>query len=237
MTSAQLIRSFVTNPPAHLVVSTIIDDKDWDTLFGINWRCFGSTPEIAALSPEGLEPAKRAANVEGFKRGVFGGPIERAYAKISESQSDQIVSYISSRVYRGPKGIIDDPCAEEPPKIQLPFIRDVHDRAFCEWYWNSLRDMMHGLDELQVPHIYIQSLATDPGLQHQGAASMLMEWAISFATEAKIGRCALHASQMAGSIGFFEKFGFRVVSKHTFIDEKRFPGREGTPLVTMVKDV
>lgn len=230
MTSTQGI-----GPSARFVLSPNIEDKDWDELWVINQKCFADTPEIAALSPGGLNPANRAASIEGFKRSVFGGPIERAYAKISEVQSERATSYVSARVYRGPKGLIDGPLAEAPPPIQLPFIEDKDDRAFLEWYWNRLRDIMRSSDDLHVPHVNVQSIATDPEWQGQGAASMLMEWIIAFAAKEKIRRCALLSGPLV--IGFYEKLGFRVVSRHTFVDENRFPGRVGTPIVTMVKDI
>ncbi|KAI9745896.1 MAG: hypothetical protein M1818_000577 [Claussenomyces sp. TS43310] len=222
---------------AHFILDTAIEDKDWDELFVIDWKSFRNTPEIAALFPGGLDPTKRAANAEGLKRGVFGGPTERAYAKLSEVQSGQVTAFISCRVYRGPKGIIDGLFAEEPPPVQLHFIQDEEDRAFSEWYWNRINDLMRSCKELQVPHIYIQALATDPEWHRQGAATMLIEWILDFAAKEKIGRCALQASPWPSSIGLYEKFGFRVIDEHTSIDEDRFPGRVGTPIKTMIKDL
>lgn len=61
---------------ARFILSTTIDEKDWDELFVINWECFKNSPEIAVLSPGGLDLAHRATNTEGFRRGVFGGPVE-----------------------------------------------------------------------------------------------------------------------------------------------------------------
>jgi ribosomal protein S18 acetylase RimI-like enzyme len=233
----QLCSQDKMGPPPQFVLSSTFEDKDWDELFVVSSKCFESTPEIAVLSPGGLDPAHRAANIEGFKRGVFGGPAERAYAKISEVQSDKATSYITTCVYRGPKGVIDGPFAEAPPPVQLPFIQDKEDRVFYEWYWGRLRDVTRSSAELHVPHVHIQSLATDPEWQHQGAAKMLIEWVLSFAAKEKIGRCSLIAGPETSPTGFYEKFGFRAVSRHTFEDEDRFPGRVGTPVVVLIKDL
>lgn len=221
---------------ARFILSTTIEEKDWDELFVINWECFKNSPEIAVLSPGGLDLAHRANNTEGFRRGVFGGPIERTYAKISEVQSQQITSFISARVYRGPKGAADCASGEAPPPVQLPFIQDKGDRAFYEWYWTSIREFSLRSKVLQVPLVMVQVLATDPKWQHQGAASMLVKWILEFTAKEKIGRIALQAGGQASLTEFYESFGFRVVERLSFTDDDHFPGRVGTPVVIMIKD-
>lgn len=219
------------------ILSDRFGAKDWDLVFVIDWKCFETSPEVAILSPGGLDLTRRAANVSGMKRGVFGGPAERAYAKVSDEISGDIVSFISCRVYRGALGIIDGEFAESPPPTQLPHIEDKKEQEFYEWYWTSNRAAMREMKEMQVPHVYIQALGTDPVWQRHGAATMLLKWVFEFAAKAKLGRCALQAAPFAVKTGFYEKFGFRVSNSHTFIDENRFPGREGITVVTMIKDI
>ena len=214
-----------------------ITEKEWEPLFVIDWKCFKDSPEVAALSPGGLDPACLAANVEGFKRSVFGGPTERAFATISDTRSGDVVSFISCRVYRGPMGIIDGDFAKPPPPIRLPQIKDSEDRAFWEWYWTSNRTMLRAFKKMQAPHAFIQALGTDPAWQRHGAATMLMQWILDFVAKENIGRCALQASPSAISTGFYEKFGFRVIDRREFVDDDRFPGKRGTPFVTMVRDL
>ena len=115
------------------VLSKDITDADWDPIFAISIKAFQDNPEVLALSG-GLSPANRAENVAAFKRDVFEGSVERVYAKITEVESGQIISFISARVYRGPKGAIDGDLAKEPPPIEFPGIEDLEDRKFYEWY-------------------------------------------------------------------------------------------------------
>lgn len=217
-------------------LSTIIEDKDWDPLYVINWKCFKDLPEIAAFSPGGLDPSRREANIRGFKYGAFGGLIERAYAKITECESGDITSYVSCRVYRGSKGIIDGDLAKPPPPEKLPMVEDLKDREFFEWFWTKDRAEMRELKELHVPHVYVQAIATDPTWQRHGAATMLMQWVFEFAVKEKIRRCALQAAPATVKSGFYQKLGFHAVYTHTFVDDERFPGREGTTYVTMTRD-
>lgn len=219
------------------VLSKDISEADWDPLFVVDMHAFQNSPEVLALSPGGLSPSHRASNVSAFRRNVFGGPVDRVYAKITEIESGQITSFISARIYRGPKGVIDGDLATEPPPIELPGIEDIEDRKFFEWYWNTNRAALRGCQQMQVPHVFIQALGTDPVWQRNGAASMLMKWLLEFVAEQKLGRCALQASPMATGIGFYEKFGFRVIEKVEFVDEDRFPGRKGTPVLTMISDM
>lgn len=77
------------------VVSTEINDDDWDALFAICWKAFEDAPEIRAFFPGGLDPDHREQNVSKFKAGASsGGPIEDYFAKVTEIESDTITSYI-----------------------------------------------------------------------------------------------------------------------------------------------
>lgn len=218
-------------------LSTDISDEDWDPLFVIDMHAFQNSPEIMALSPGGLAASHRASNVSAFKRSVFGGPVERVYAKVTENDSGQITSFISARVYRGPKGNIDGDLAQDPPPITLPFIEDLKDRKFFEWYWNLNRSAFRSCQEMHTPHVYVQALATDPTWQQHGAASMLMKWVLDITAKEKLGKCILQASPLATGMGFYEKFGFRVIQKLEFVDEDKFPGRKGTTGLIMVNDL
>ncbi|KAF4633299.1 hypothetical protein G7Y89_g4815 [Cudoniella acicularis] len=173
---------------AEFVLSEVIEEKDWDQIFVINYTGFQNQLEILALSPGGLDPKHRLTNIEEMKRGVFGGPIERLCAKTSELQSGQITSFISCRVYRGQNGLSEGPLADPPPPIQLPQIKDDEDRKFYEWYWNRTRETLRSCKEMHVPHVYIQALVTDPVWQNHGAATMLMNWVFDFVEKEGIGR-------------------------------------------------
>lgn len=214
-------------------LSTHLSDVDWDPLFVVDMHAFQDNPEVLALSPGGLSPAHREQNVAAFQRSVFGGPIERAYAKITEVTTQEITSFISARVFRGAQGILDGDLPAEPAPIKLPQIEDAEERRFCEAYWNYNRDVLRSSEELQVPHVFVQALGTDPAWQGKGAATMLVNWLLAFTAEQKIRRCALQASPTAVGFGFYEKFGFRAVKTSQFVDES---GRESTPAVLMVKD-
>ena len=50
------------------------------------------------------------------------------------------------------------------------------DREWVEWIFNSLGERLRTVEEVQVPHVYVQVLATDPGWQRQGAATILLDW-------------------------------------------------------------
>ena len=214
-------------------LSPHLSDADWDPLFVVDIHAFQNNPEVLALSPGGLSPAHRERNVAGFQHSVFGGPIERAYAKITEATSQEITSFISARVYRGAQGVVDGDLRAEPAPIKLPQIEDAEERRFYEAYWNSNLAVLRSSKEMQVPHVFIQALGTDPAWQGKGAATILVNWLLAFTAEQKLGRCVLQASPTAMGLGFYEKFGFRAVKTTRFVDER---GRESTPVVMMVKD-
>lgn len=98
----------------------------------------------------------------------------------------------------------------------------------------------------------IQALAVDPAWRRRGAARTLLEWAFDFAststttTEASASargglRVAVHPGAMALEIGFYERFGFRVVgdageNEMTIENRERFPDRDGVDLPLMIRD-
>jgi len=135
---------------SEFLLSTIIEDEDWDPLFVLQWHCFKDSPQIVALQPGGLDPAAREANILGLKIGVFGGPVERAFAKLTDTRSGDITSFISCRVWRGPLGIIDGEYATPPPPRRLPNIKDEKEREFWEWYWMNFNMAMREIKEMQV---------------------------------------------------------------------------------------
>lgn len=217
---------------SELFLSTQIEEDDYEPIFIFDWECFKVVPEIAALFPGGLDPASREANVNGLKFGVFGGPIERACAKITIN--DKIISFISCQVYRGPKGILS---TDPDPPLTLPGISNPEDRAFFEWYWSTYFDKVRANKEFQVPMVFVQVICTDPAWQRHGAAAMLMSWCMGFAKKEGIQRCILGASPFAAQIGIYEKYGFHRAGVIEVVDQEKFPGRIGTPQVVMVKDL
>ena len=132
------------------VFSTTIEEKDWDPLFVLQWHAFKDLPQIIAIQPGGLDPAEREANILGLKIGVFGGPVERAYGKLTEARSGNIIAFISCRVWRGPLGIIDGENAASPPAWKIPRIKDENEREFWEWYWTASSMAMREIKEMLV---------------------------------------------------------------------------------------
>jgi len=218
------------------ILSTLIEDKDWDPLYVINWKCFKDDPTFGALMPGGLDPACRAANVERFKNSAFGGAIERAYAKITETTTGDITSFITCRVYRGLRGIIDGDLGKPQPPVKMPIIEDEKEREWFEALFTYMRDEMRANEYMQAPHVYIQGLATDPAWQRHGAASMLLDWILDFAAREHIGRLALQTTPELAKAGFYQKFGFRVTGDITFADKERWPEKASVTTVTLVKD-
>lgn len=131
-------------------LSTVIEEEDWDPIFVLQWHCFKDLPQISVFHPGGLDPAERKANIFGLKLGVFSGPVERAYAKLSDARTGNITSFISCRVWRGPLGIIDGEYATPPPPVELPRVKDENEREFWECYWTSANKAMRETKEMQV---------------------------------------------------------------------------------------
>ena len=76
-----------------LIVSTEIQEEDYDPLFYIQYTAFADEPAILALYPGGLDSSARAKNVEGFKYGLgFTDPHVSA-AKVVDDQSGQICAF------------------------------------------------------------------------------------------------------------------------------------------------
>ena len=62
-----------------------------------------------------------------------------------------------------------------------------------------------------------------------------MKWYVD-ELDAAGARGALGASQTAVRYGFYDKFGFRTVDVHTYVDKERLPDCEPITLTTMVRD-
>lgn len=228
--SDQIFQSLIVMEELNL--STQIVERDYETIFILNWKCSKDTPEIAAFFSGGLELASREDNLNSLKFGVFGGPIERACAKISIH--NDIISYISCRVYRGSQGILS---TNQSPPMKLPRVKNPKDRAFFEWYWSTYEEKVRETKDFQMPMVWVQTLCTDPVWQCHGAATMLMMWCMDFAKKEGLHRCVLCASPFAAEIGFYEKFGFRKTGLIELVNKTIFPTRMGTSEVVMVKDL
>ena len=81
----------------------------------------------------------------------------------------------------------------------------------------------------------IVALGTHPARRREGAATLLLKWAIDVADD-KGSRVYLDASREAVGYGLYEKRGLRAVETHTYVDKKRFPDADPVSLVTMVRD-
>lgn len=81
----------------------------------------------------------------------------------------------------------------------------------------------------------LQALCTDLACQREGAATLLLKWAVD-KVQSKGSRAMLEASRVAVEYGLYEKYGFREVDEYTYINKEKFPEAEGVCLVTMVRD-
>ena len=222
---------------SHLELSTTISDDDFNLLFALNWKCFSNDSVIAAFFPGGLDSACRSFNVQDFKHGIFGNPApptKRAYAVLKDLDTNSFVAFVSAKIYRGSKGIIDGDMAEEPPPIQLPRIKDKEERIFYEWYWNENQRLMRHAEIMQAPHVYVQLLGTDPEWRRKGAASRLMRWVLGLAKQEGLGRCVLLTSPGTLESRFYETLGFQVAERRRMVYGN---GREGPPVVIMSKEM
>ena len=81
----------------------------------------------------------------------------------------------------------------------------------------------------------LQALGTDPARQREGAATILLEWAVDVID--KRGSIAMvEASSFAVKYGLYEKYGFRTIDAYEYVDKKKFPDMEGMYIETMVRD-
>lgn len=81
----------------------------------------------------------------------------------------------------------------------------------------------------------MQALGTDPARQRQGAATLLVKWAVRISDE-KGSRAMVEASKDAAKFGLYSKQGFRTVDTYEYVDKTKFPDFEGMYVVTMVRD-
>lgn len=215
------------------ILSTEIQEEDYPRLFIIQHNSFSNYSELAGFFPDALDPTQLEANIQSFKIGVFGGS-NRVSAKITDAETDEITSFVTCRIYPGTRGVLDTPPI---PDLSLPRVLNAADREYYEWYWNTLRARVREIEIFHQPHLYVQTLCTDPGWQRQGMGRMLMNWCIEYCKKEGLGRCALLASPFSAEVGFYEGFGFRREGFVEFVDEERWPGRAGTRVVVMVRDI
>ena len=218
-------------------ISNEFEEGDWEILFHVHAEAFKNDELIRPLYPGGLGKANREANLARFRTGLFEGPIERLCAKVS--YNGKPIAFVSSRVYRGKLGIIDDgdgKVAPSPPPVQLPQV-DSKDRAWIEWYFNSGRELNRAMRELHIPLVYVQVLATHPDWQRHGAGTKLLEWIFEWMRKERTTRCALNTPKLTAETQFYQHRGFEAIDEHTYFDKKRFPERNKITQVVMVKDV
>lgn len=81
----------------------------------------------------------------------------------------------------------------------------------------------------------MQALGTDPARQREGAATLLVKWAVRI-IDGKGSRAIVEASKDAAKYGLYSKQGFRTVDTYDYVDKTKFPDFEGMHVVTMVRD-
>lgn len=217
---------------SQLVLSTQIDEQDWDPLFVIHVKAFPTSP-FRNLTPGDLSPSHRAANVESFKKFSTTGPVERANAKISTD--GKVIAFLTCAVYPGALGNIEGSLAKPPPPTKLPMVEDEEERVYHEWLFARINDGLRGSEHMHVPHLYAEVLMTDPDWQGRGAGSMLVNWACDYAARKGLQRCTLMADEL--KVGFYGKLGFSTASREDIVDEEHFPKRKGFTQVIMTKEL
>lgn len=83
-------------------------------------------------------------------------------------------------------------------------------------------------------HTGLVALGTHPTRQREGAATLLLQWALDLA-ESKGMITILEAGKTAVSYGLYKKRGFRSVDKYTYVDKEKFPHAEAVYLETMIR--
>lgn len=78
------------------------------------------------------------------------------------------------------------------------------------------------------------ALGTHPKRQREGAASLLMQWALDI-VDSKGMIAMLEAGKTAVNYGLYEKRGFRTVDRYTYVDKEKFPHAEAVYLETMIR--
>ena len=127
-------------------VSEHISEQDFNPLFIINYKAFSDEPALLALFPGGLDPTVRAQNVAGFKAGLGFGEAGVMAAKVTDTQTGQLVAFATLRIFdRNPFFPAED------GDVHLPF---ADHREWVEWVFNTKSDRRRGMRELQVPGPY-----------------------------------------------------------------------------------
>ena len=219
--------------PLTLIPTTV--PADYTTLYTINYRAFADEPAILALSPGGLDPSSLATNVAGFAAGIGLGDPHTASAKVIDTASSAIVAFAVIVLYETSPWVHDD---DKPggAKVNFPHIAEPDTRAWVEWLFGTKARRREATPELHAagPWAYLKALGTVPERQREGAATMLLQWACGVAN-ANGARMMVEASAAAVRYGIYEKTGFNKIDEYTYVDEKTFPHRKATTLVTMVR--
>ncbi|CAF9908313.1 MAG: hypothetical protein ALECFALPRED_004377 [Alectoria fallacina] len=213
------------------IVSQDIADEDFDSLFAIQYKAFSNQPAIKACYPGGLDEPARSENVARFINILGWKRSNVAAAKVVDDETGEICAFATMRV-----------CEENPflcaPDSDIHFPQvDKEIRSAVEWTFNTKNDRRRSFEALQVPgpYCHLQALGTDPARQRQGAATLLVKWAVRISDE-KGSRAMVEASKDATKYGLYSKQGFRPIDTCNYVDEEKFPGFAGMYIVTMVRD-
>ncbi|MCJ1458963.1 hypothetical protein MMC28_009340 [Mycoblastus sanguinarius] len=212
-------------------LSEEILEENFDQLFVIQYKAISKDPVLKALFPGGLDPSARSQNIAGFKASLGWTRPHVAAAKVVDDVTGQICAFATMPMYD------DNPFSgSKDSDIHLPQV-DEKIRPFMEWLFNTKNSRRRDFKDLQVPgsYCYIQALATDPARQREGAATLLLKWAVDL-VDKKGSRAMLEASDIAVKYGLYGKYGFRNVDAYYYVDNEHFPDMEGVHLVTMVRD-
>lgn len=213
------------------MVSEDIADEDFDSLFAIQYKAFSNQPVLTACYPGGLDDPARSKNVARFIKVLGWKDSSVAAAKVTDDETGEICAFATMRFYD------ENPFSGgKDSNVHFPQV-DEGIRSAVEWTFNTKNDRRRGFEALQVPgsYCYLQALATDPARQREGAATLLVKWAVRICDE-KGSRTMVEASKDAAKYGLYSKQGFRTVDTCDYVDELKFPGFEGMYVVTAVRE-
>ncbi|MCJ1381933.1 hypothetical protein MMC17_005045 [Xylographa soralifera] len=226
-------------------LSENIEEEDYDSLFEINYKAFHAEPILLALFPGGLEPSTCAVNVACFRTFVGGMEPHVAKAKVID-EDGRICAFATMQVHD------ENPFFGAEVKesaVHLPHIQENQKRLFLEWFIETKNIRRKQIIGLQVAGSYgrefrtllwgheaqpaaeLRTLFTDPARQGEGAATLLLKWAVGI-MDSKGLRGMLEASRVAVEYGLYEKHGFRPIDVHTYVNETLLK-EEGITFVTM----
>ncbi len=236
------------------VVTELIEDEDYDPLFQIQYKAFINEPAFVALYPGGLDPSARSQNTARFRASLGFSDPQVAVAKVYDDQNGQICAFATMRIFGG-----NPFSGAKDSDVKFPHV-DGDKKVWLEWLFNTKNDRRRKFKELQVPGSYcckfthtcliriykhrtalfsssidLVALGTDPSRQREGAATLLLDWAVTV-MDKKGSRAMLEASRIAVQYGLYEKQDFHAIDTHTYVDKGRFPDMGSMSLVTMVRD-